>query len=79
MGGRFVYVRHDRRIRSKAVADEKRGFEKTAKNMIALPQGLYFEKATKLLYRRTGDRLVLFARDRRKGSRAVTNERRKGR
>jgi hypothetical protein len=79
MGGRFVYVRHDRRVRSKSVADEKRSFEKVSKNLIALPQGLYFDKVKRQIYRRSGDNLVLFAKDRRKGSKSVANERRKSR
>jgi len=77
MGDRYVFVRHDRRVRDKAVGDEKRSFDKAIKGMITIQKGLYFDRATKQLYRKAGDRLVLFSRDRRKSTRAVTHERRK--
>lgn len=79
MGGRFVYVRHDRRVRTNSVADEKRGFEKMFKDLIALPGGLYFNKKDKQIYRKAGDNLVLYAKDRRKARKAVPNDRRKSR
>jgi hypothetical protein len=77
MGNRYVFMRHDRRVRDKAVGYEKRSFNKATKDMITIQKGLYFDKATKQLYRKAGDRLVLFSRDRRKSTRAVSRERRK--
>jgi hypothetical protein len=77
MGGRFVYVRHDRRVRSASVSDEKRAFNKMFKDLIALPGGLFFNKKDRQIYRRAGETLVLYSKDRRKGSRPVAQDRRK--
>lgn len=80
LGGRYVYVRHDRRVRSNAsVSDEKRAFNKMFKDLIALPGGLFFNKKDRQIYRRAGDNIVLYSKDRRKASRTVASERRKSR
>lgn len=77
MGGRYVYVRHDRRVRSSSVPDEKRAFNKMFKDLIPLPGGLYFNKKDRQIYRRAGDTLVLYAKDRRKSAKPVAQDRRK--
>ncbi|HRU38744.1 MAG TPA: hypothetical protein P5511_02610 [Candidatus Goldiibacteriota bacterium] len=76
MGGRYVYVRHDRRVRNSAVSEEKRTVEKIMKDMIRLPEGLFFSKKDKQIYKKSGDNFVLYAKDRRKAHTPVDRERR---
>jgi hypothetical protein len=77
MGDRYVFLRHDRRVRNQTVENEKRSFLQASKSMIEIQRGLYFDRNTKQIYKKSGDKLVLFAKDRRKSSRAVGVERRK--
>lgn len=77
MGDRFVFLRHDRRTRKVAVKDEKREFNKLSEDMIPVASGLYFDKKLKQLYKKTGNNLVLYAKDRRKETKKVPMDRRK--
>jgi hypothetical protein len=79
MGNRYVFVRHDRRSRDENVKNEKRLDAKSVKDMTKVAANLYYDCVTKQLFRKTGSGLVLYTRDRRKGSRAVSKERRKNR
>ncbi|MFP4465892.1 MAG: hypothetical protein ACLFP1_02460 [Candidatus Goldiibacteriota bacterium] len=79
MGSRFVFLRHDRRTKDAPVAQEKRKYNKTNKNFMPLGGNLFFDKITKQLYRKTGENLVLYSKDRRKESKPVTKDRRTSR
>lgn len=77
MGGRFVYVRHDRRRKDIPMPYEKRQKEKAKKGMKQISHNLYFDPNTKQIYRQIGDKLILFSKDRRKEIKKVDIERRK--
>jgi len=78
MGNRYVFVRHDRRTRPASGARvERRASERNKKSMITVERGLYFDKNTNQLYKKTGDKLVLYSKDRRKSSKPVAKDRRK--
>ncbi|MBP7791908.1 MAG: hypothetical protein KA120_02480 [Candidatus Goldbacteria bacterium] len=77
MGDRFVFVRHDRRRKNISIPDEKRAQEKIKKGMKQIGNNLYFDPATKQIYKQIGDKLVLYSRDRRKENKPVAMERRK--
>ena len=78
MGNRYVFVRHDRRTRSSSnLRVERRASERTKKSMITVDRGLYFDKNTNQLYKKTGDKFILYSKDRRKSSKPVSKDRRK--
>ena len=77
MGNRYVFVRHDRRSQEQDIKEEKRLEAKSVKNLSKVAANLYFVCKTNHLYRKAGDKLVLYSKERRKTSKAVTKERRK--
>lgn len=77
MGGRFVFVRHDRRRKDIPMPDEKRAPEKAIKGMKQISNNLFFDPNTKQIYKQIGDKLILYSKDRRKETKQVTIERRK--
>lgn len=77
MGGRFVFVRHDRRRKDIPMPDEKRALEKAKKGMKQIENNLYFDSNTKQIYKQIGDKLILYSKDRRKETKKVNIERRK--
>jgi len=77
MGSRYVFVRHDRRTHSSPVRSEKRASERTMKTLMQIERGLYFDKKTNQIYKKTGDKLILYSKDRRKTGKPVTKDRRK--
>ncbi len=77
MGGRFVFVRHDRRRKDIPMPDEKRAQEKLKKGMKQIGTNLYFDPNTKQIYKQIGAKLVLYSKDRRKETKKVEVERRK--
>ncbi len=77
MGNRYVFVRHDRRTRSAPVKSEKRASDRTMKSLLHLERNLFFDKKTNQIYKKTGDKLVLYSKDRRKQNKPVPKDRRK--
>jgi len=79
MGDRYVFLRHDRRTKTVSVEDEKREFNKKSENLIPVSSGLYYDKKLRQLYRKTGNNLVLYSKDRRKETKKVHVDCRKNR
>jgi hypothetical protein len=77
MGNRYVFLRHDRRIKQADAPDHKRLEDRLEEHMIKVGTGMYFDKLLKQLYKKNGDKLVLYSRDRRKEATKVPAERRK--
>ncbi|MBN2754768.1 MAG: hypothetical protein JXR81_07870 [Candidatus Goldbacteria bacterium] len=79
MGNRYVYVRHDRRTKSKELPQKelKRESDNTNKNLIRISDGIYFDKVLIQIYRMINGKLVLYSKDRRKEAKAVPADRRK--
>ncbi len=77
MGNRYVFVSHDRRRTSIPVEQEKRKDAKVLKNLILISKGMLFDPKTKCVYKKIGNNLVLYSRDRRKESKPVKVDRRK--
>lgn len=78
MGNRYVFVRHDRRMRSDTVKDEKRAEARAVINLKLITGNLYFDCKTLQLYKRVSGNMVLYSKDRRKVSKRVAKERRIG-
>ncbi len=77
MGNRYVYVRHDRRTHSSSTKTERRADEKTKAIMMPIERGLCFDKKTYQIYKKSGDKFVLYSKDRRKSRKIVAKDRRK--
>ncbi|MCX7698149.1 MAG: hypothetical protein N2114_01625 [Candidatus Goldbacteria bacterium] len=77
MGGRFVFVRHDRRRKNIPVSIEQRQPERMKAGMRQIGINLYFDPTTKQIFKQIGDKLVLYSKDRRKQTKKVEVERRK--
>ncbi len=77
MGNRYVFVSHDRRRANLKVDIEKRKDSIILKNLIPISKGLFFDKTTKCIYKKSGSNLVLYSKDRRKTIKPVKVERRK--
>ncbi len=76
MGGRYVFLRHDRRTKNIPVEDEKREFNKKSADLIPVSSGLFYDKKLRHLYKKIGNNLVLYSKDRRKTQKTVQFERR---
>jgi hypothetical protein len=69
VGDRYIQVLHDRRRSSRPVAiDRRKRADENQGDMRPLGRGLYWDKKSKDIYRKAGDNLVLFTKDRRKGA-----------
>lgn len=77
LGNRFVFLRHDRRRKFEDVKEEKRREFSAVKGLIHAQGNLYYDPKTKELYKKSGNNLVLYTKDRRKTSKKITIERRK--
>ncbi|MCX8094322.1 MAG: hypothetical protein N3E50_09195 [Candidatus Goldbacteria bacterium] len=77
MGGRFVFVRHDRRRKNIPMPIEQRQQEKIKAGMKQIGINLYFDPNTKQIFKQIGDKLILYSKDRRKETKKVEVERRK--
>lgn len=77
MGNRFVFVSHDRRRTNLKVDQEKRKDAIILKDLIPISKGLLFDKKSKCVYKKVGNNLVLFSKDRRKTIKPIKVDRRK--
>ena len=70
VGGSYSVVLHDRRRLHKPVAmDRRKKEEKQPTDLKPLGKGLYWDSKSKDLFRKAGETLVLFTKDRRKKAR----------
>lgn len=81
VGAKFSFLLHDRRrINIPVVKDRRAKFEEIPVQLQPITKGLFFNPATKEVFRKIGNSYVLYSRDRRQG-RAPKNhdqERRNG-
>ena len=78
LGNRYVFVRHDKRSAvHPVVGGEKREGDRIPKSYLLVSASLYFDTVTRQLYKKSGDKFVLYTKDRRKTKKAVAAERRK--
>ena len=77
LGNRYVFLRHDRRSKASPVTEGKREEDKITKGFIQVQGTLYFDKTTRQLYRKLGNKMVLYTKDRRKTTGKVSVDRRK--
>jgi hypothetical protein len=67
LGGSYTVVLHDRRRLNKSVAvDRRKKEEMHPTDLKPLGKGLYWDPKSKDLFRKAGDKWVLFTKDRRK-------------
>ncbi len=67
VGGSFSVVLHDRRRSNKSVAvDRRKREEMQPADLKPLGKGLYWDAKSKDLFRKAGEKWVLFTKDRRK-------------
>ncbi len=71
LGDKYTVVLHDRRRMNRFVGkDRRKKEEEQPTNLKPLGKGLYWDEKSKDLFRKAGDKWVLFTKDRRKTPRA---------
>ncbi len=79
MGGRWVFIRHDRRSGQKPVGRDRRSrMEQLPVELKPISMGLYWDEKHKMVYKKVRDNFVLYSKDRRRkpGSSPTGKERR---
>lgn len=74
-GGQFIHVMHDRRRVNLPVTKDRRAkFEEIPVQLKPIAKGLFFNPATKEVFRRIGNNYVLYSKDRRQGRAPKTHD-----
>lgn len=78
-GSKFTHVMHDRRrVNVPVVKDRRAKFEAMPVHLKPIAKGLFFNPATKEVFRQIGNNYVLYSRDRRSGRGGHAGEDRRG-